>query len=324
MIRVGLVGIGAMGNVHFKAYKNVEEAEVVAVADPRMDMAKEKVADESIKIYATMEEMMENEELDMIDICTPSYMHAEMSIKALGMGYHVLCEKPMSISSKDTQAMIDAAEKSGKKFMIAHVVRFMQPYEYLKSVIDSGELGKVVHIDMRRGSTIPGNSWENWMQDIKKSGGTPIDLSIHDIDFVQYVFGQPDKVWGTYRQLNNKSDCVVSNFTYGDFDITMTAGWYKCTKPFKAEYLAIFEEGYIENIGDDKVLKNGEEISFEEAKEDDSEKDLYITTGSGYENEIRYFVNCVINDEKTDRVTLESSAASVKLVERILENTNII
>lgn len=320
MIRVGLVGIGAMGNVHYKAYKNVEDAKVVAIAEVRGDMAKEKIGDDGVRIYSSMEEMMANEELDMIDICLPSYMHAEASIKALEMGYHVLCEKPMSISSADTQGMIEAAKKSGKKFMVAHVVRFMKPYEYLKSIVDSGELGKLVHIDMRRGSTIPSNSWENWMQDLKKSGGTPIDLSIHDIDFVQYVFGQPKEVWGTYRQLKNKSDCVVSNFTYDDFDITMTAGWYKCTKPFKAEYLAIFEEGYIESIGDD-LLKNGEPVEVETEQAGD-DKDLYIITDSGYENEIRYFVNCIINDTNPDKVTPESSEASVKLVERILENTH--
>lgn len=320
MIRVGLIGIGAMGNVHYKAYKNIAEAKVIAVADPRLDMAKEKIGDDDVKLYANVDEMLANEELDMLDICLPSYMHKDASIKALEMGYHVLCEKPMSISSKDTPAMIEAAKKSGKKFMIAHVVRFMKPYEYLKSIVDSGELGKLVHIDMRRGSTIPSNSWENWMQDLKKSGGTPIDLSIHDIDFVQYVFGEPKEVWGTYRQLNNKSDCVVSNFTYDDFDITMTAGWYKCTKPFKAEYLAIFEEGYIESIGDD-LLKNGEPVEVETEQAGD-DKDLYIITDSGYENEIRYFVNCIINDTNPDKVTPESSEASVKLVERILENTH--
>lgn len=322
MIRVGLVGIGAMGNVHYKAYKNVSDAKVIAVADVRTEMAKEKIGDDDVKLYTSMEEMMASEELDMIDICLPSYMHAEASIKALGMGYHVLCEKPMSISSKETKGMIEAAKKSGKKFMIAHVVRFMKPYEYLKSIVDSGELGKLVHIDMRRGSTIPSNSWENWMQDLKKSGGTPIDLSIHDIDFVQYVFGEPKEVWGTYRKLNNKSDCVVSNFTYDDFDITMTAGWYKCTKPFKAEYLAIFEEGYIESIGDD-LLKNGEPVAVETEQAGD-DKDLYIITDSGYENEIRYFVNCIINDTNPDKVTPESSEASVKLVERILENTHML
>lgn len=323
MIRVGLVGIGSMGNVHYKAYKNVAEAEVVAVADVRLDMAKEKVGDDAVNLYTSMEEMMANEELDMIDICTPSYMHAEMSIKALGMGYHVLCEKPMSPSSKDTSAMIEAAKKSGKKFMVAHVVRFMKPYEYLKSVIDSGELGKIVHIDMRRGSTIPGKSWEDWMHDVNKSGGTPIDLTIHDVDFAQYIFGEPNKIWSTYRKMRNKCDYVTSNFVYDDFDITIMAGWCECVKPFKDEFVAVFEKGYIENIGEGKVLLNGEPLDLGSNQNGDKE-DLCVISDSGYENEIRYFVNAIINGTDTDKVTPESSETSVKLAEKILKNAYII
>ena len=322
MIRVGLVGIGGMGKVHFNAYKNVEDAKVVAVADIRCEMAKEKVEDDSIKIYSTMEEMLANEELDMVDICTPSYLHAELTIKALNSGLHVLCEKPMSNTYEETIAMKEAAEKSGKFLMVAHVVRFMYAYEYLKSVVDSGELGKVVHIYMRRSSTIPSWSWEDWMRDLAKSGGTPYDLSIHDIDYVQSVFGEPKKVSGVYRKLAGNSDCVVSHFIYDDFDITMSAGWYNCTFAFRDEYLALFENGYVENVGG-VVTKNGEEVKFASGTEDVSDAGINIKSGSGYEAEIRYFVDCVKNNIKPDRVTIESSQASVKLVDKIIESAII-
>ena len=183
MINVALVGIGGMGNVHFRAYRKMENVKIVAVADVRTEMAKEKVADESIKIYSCIDELLENEKPDMIDICTPSYLHKEIAVKALNAGVHVLCEKPMSLNTKDTAEIISAAEKSGKLFMTAHVVRFMAPYRYLKSVIDSGELGNPVHIEMKRTSAIPKWSWEDWMRCEAKSGGATIDLSIHDIDF---------------------------------------------------------------------------------------------------------------------------------------------
>lgn len=324
MIKVGLVGIGGMGKVHFNAYKNIADAKVVAVADVRCDMAKEKVEDDSIKIYASMEEMLANEELDMVDICTPSYLHAGLTIKALEAGLHVLCEKPMSNKSSEAKAMKEAADKASKFYMTAHVVRFMHPYEYLKQIVDSGELGKVVHIDMRRSSSIPKWSWEDWMRDLSKSGGTPYDLSIHDIDYVQYVFGKPKKVSGVYRKLQGNSDCVVSNFIYDDFDITMTAGWYNCTKPFKDEYLAIFENGYVENIGDGKVLLNGEEVKFaDDSTEDVSDAGINIKTGSGYEAEIRYFVDCIKTGKKPEKVTAQSSLDSVLLVDEILKDAFI-
>ena len=320
MIKVGLVGIGGMGKVHFNAYKNIEDAKVVAVADVRCEMAKEKVEDDSINIYSSIEEMLASEELDMVDICTPSYLHAPLTITALNSGVHVLCEKPMSNTYKETVAMREAAEKSGKFLMVAHVVRFMHAYEYLKSIIDSGELGKVVHIDMRRSSSIPTWSWEDWMRDLSKSGGTPYDLSIHDIDYVQYVFGMPKKVSGVYRKLKDNSDCIVSHFVYDDFDITMSAGWYNCKLEFKDEYFAVFENGYLENIGGGKVLKNGEEVKFATEAEDVSDAGINIKAGSGYEAEIRYFVDCIKNNVKPDRVTVESSQTSVALVDEILKD----
>ena len=133
MKKVALVGIGGMGGCHFNCYKGIENAEVIAFADVRTEMAKEKVNNENIHIYGSLDELLENETPDIIDICTPSYMHRDMSIKCLEKGFHVLCEKPMSLNSEDTAAIIAAAEKSGKLFMTAHVVRFMTPYMYRRA-----------------------------------------------------------------------------------------------------------------------------------------------------------------------------------------------
>ena len=321
MIKVALIGIGGMGNVHFNAYKKIESARVIAVADVRTDMAREKVNDENIRIYASMDDLLENESPDVVDICTPSYLHSEFSIKALKKGIHVLCEKPMSLSSKETKDMIDAAEKSGKLFMTAHVVRFMAPYVYLKNVVDSGEMGKPVHIDMKRLSGMPAWSWEDWMRDLNKSGGTPIDLSIHDIDFIQYAFGQPEKVSGVYKKMANNNDYIVSQLVYDGFDVTVTGGWYNCSIPFRAEYTAIFENGYVESIGG-KLIKNGEEVNVE-VGEISGDTGINLSGADGYVDEIKYFIDCIMNGRKPEIVTPESSQNSIKLIERILENSTI-
>ena len=206
-MKVGLIGLGGMGFVHFNCYKKMADVEI-AVADVRVDMAKDKINDASIPVYASLSELLKNEEVDFIDICTPSYLHADLTVEALNAGKHVLCEKPMSISSQESERMIEASKKNGKLLMIAHVVRFMSPYVYLKSVISSGELGKPIHITMNRLSEAPKWSWENWMLDEEKSGGVPLDLSIHDIDFTQYVFGQPKEVIATRRPLNVNDDYI--------------------------------------------------------------------------------------------------------------------
>ena len=323
MIRVGLVGIGGMGNSgHFKNYQRLEDVKVVAVADVRTDMAKEKVADDSINIYSSIDELLASEKVDVIDICTPSYMHCEMSIKALNYGAHVLCEKPMSLSSSETAKIIEAAEKSGILFMTAHVVRFMKPYMYLKSVVESKELGNLVRLDMKRLSSIPLWSWDDWMRDVNRSGGTPIDLSIHDLDFVQYLFGEPKEVSGIYRKLSDNNDYIVSNLIYDNFTVSAEGTWYNAKIPFEASFYAIFTDGFLQFKGG-KVYKNGEEINLDLEKTQE-DMGINISNTDGWYSEIEYFINCVKTNTKPQIVTPESSQASVKLVERILENVTII
>ena len=314
-MKVGLIGIGGMGNVHFNCYKKIDGMEI-AVADIRVDMAKEKTKDESIPVYASYEEMIKAEKPDFVDICTPSYMHTDMAVKAMELGCHVLCEKPMSINSDEAQRMIDAKEKYGKLLMTAHVVRFMAPYVYLKSVVDSGELGKPVHIIMHRLSEAPKWSWENWMLDTNKSGGVTLDLSVHDIDFMQYVFGQPKSLEASYHDLKNNSNYVSSTFFYDGFSVQTVGAWYNASVPFHAEYLAVFENGFVESKGG-KVIKNGQEVSLE-VGETSENTGINLSGADGYLDEINYFISCINNGKNPERVLPESSLTSVKLVEEIL------
>ncbi len=321
MLKVGLVGIGGMGFVHFNAYKNMDDCKIVAVADVRTDMAKEKAADESINIYPSIDEMIANEELDIIDICTPSYLHADISIKALESGANVICEKPMTLNSADAERVIEAAKKSDKKFMIAHVVRFMTPYAYLADEIKKGELGELLRLDMKRISSIPLWSWENWMRDYSKSGGTPMDLTIHDIDYVQSILGQPDEVRGRYYKMNDNNDYVLSELVYGNTVVTAEGTWFNCDIPFDASYRAVFSNGWIA-LKDGKVYKNGEVVELEQG-ETSEDTGINLSGADGYATEIRYFVECVKTNIQPSFVTPESSKASVELIERIIKNSSV-
>lgn len=321
MIKVALIGIGGMGGCHFNCYKDIENAEVIAVCDVRADMAKEKVHNENIHIYSSYDELLENENPDYVDICTPSYMHREMSIKALEKGINVLCEKPMSLSTADTEAILSAVKKSGKIFMTAHVVRFMKAYMYLKNVIDSKELGDLLRLDMKRISSIPDWSWEDWMRDLDKSGGTPIDLSIHDIDFVQYVLGEPNEVSGVYHKLKDNNDFIVSELVYDNCIVTAEATWYNYNIPFEASFSAVFTNGALNYTGG-KMLKNGEKVEIT-TENTSSDTGINISNTDGYGGEIEYFVSCIEKNIEPEVVTPESSHASVKLIERILKNSVI-
>lgn len=313
-MKVALIGIGGMGGCHFMNYKSIPEAEIIAVADVRTDMAKEKVEGTGAKVYATMEELLANEKPELIDICTPSYLHADLAIKALEAGCHVLCEKPMTLSTEDAQRVLDAAKKTDKLFMVAHVVRFMEPYAYLRNVIKSGELGKLLRLDMKRISAIPTWSWEDWMRQPEKSGGTPMDLMIHDLDYVQSVLGMPDSISGIYHALRDDNDFAVANLMYGDTIVSTEATWFHTGIPFDASFLAVFENGFVKLAGGE-LYRNGEKVDLGAAKCANEDLGINVSNADGYGVEIRYFMNCIKENKAPEMVTPESSYNSVKLVE---------
>lgn len=323
MIKVALIGIGGMGEVHYNSYRSAKNCKLIAVADIREEMAREKVKEDDINIYHDMDELLKNENPDIVDICTPSYMHADMSIKALESGINVLCEKPMTLNSKDAERVIEAVKKSGKLYMVAHVVRFTKAYEYLKEFIENEELGKLVRLDMKRLSETPVWSWENWMQDEKKSGGAPLDLSIHDVDFVQSVLGMPDKISGVCNKMSrNENDYILSQMIYGDTVVTTEGAWFKYKIPFEAKFTAIFQNGTIK-FENGVLTKNRVEIELEKLNEC-SDSGINISASNSNVAEIEYFAECVATGTQPTKVMPESSKQSIELMEKIIENSIVL
>ena len=169
---------------------------------------------------------------------------------------------------------------------------------------------------MHRLSEAPKWSWENWMLVPDKSGAVTLDLSIHDIDFMQYVFGQPKSLEASYQDIKDNTNYVCSTFFYDGFSVNTVGAWYNASIPFRAEYLAVFENGYVESKGG-KVTKNGAEVSLEvgEASENTG---INLSGADGYSDEIRYFIDCIKCGREPARVAPESSLTSVKIVEEIL------
>jgi len=324
MIRVGIVGNGGISKVHILAYNSIENTKLVAVADIEGVNASrhEIIKDTDVKVYTSLEEMIANEELDLLDVCTPSYLHAEMALYGLNHGLHVICEKPFSRHSEDTYAVIEAAKKTGKKLMIAQVVRFMKPYSYLRSVIEDGSLGKVIHADFKRLSSVPRWSHRGWLTDKALSGGAPIDLSVHDIDFVYSVFGEPRDINGSHRPYRGAdsfglNDYITACLAYEGFSVNITGSFYNADIPFRAEFLVLFENGYVE-LKDGKVYNCGKEVSLED-KAPAADTGINLSGTSAYTDEIAYFISCIEQYKEPTMALPVSSQASLKLTERIID-----
>jgi predicted dehydrogenase len=297
----------------------MQDIELVALCDIRMDMLKEKVGDYPIRLYADMDEMLQAEKPDMVDLCTPTYMHVEQAVKAMEFGCHVLSEKPMALNSEDCETLLAAIKRTGKRYMTAQVVRFMNAYKYLRGVIESGKYGKLESLAMQRVSATPIWSWDNWMVDEARSGHVALDLMIHDIDYMQSVLGEPKAINGIYRPMkDNVTNYALANYFYDGFSVSIETGWYNDQKqPFLATFRATFENGNIILGADGQLRDCCAPVDFD-AVESIGETGINISNVDGYAGEIKYFIDCIRSGEPNATVTPESAQATIKLVERTL------
>ncbi|NLG81447.1 MAG: Gfo/Idh/MocA family oxidoreductase [Bacilli bacterium] len=322
MVRVAIVGCGGMGSVHFEVYKKLPDVEIVALVDIRREKAEEKAKESAIHVYTDIDEMLTNEKVDIVDICTPSYLHKELAIKAMKMGCHVLCEKPMALSSQDALEMKKVSETKQVYYMTAHVIRFWPEYRYLERILKEGTLGKVYHAHFSRIGLKPAWSWNNWMQDEKMSGRVLFDLHVHDADFIFKLFGTPKSIT-PLRVDEGENICYWHNlYQYNDFFVTAEASWYDCLYPFQMAFRVVFEGGIVE-------YKQGKLYVYEKGKEGKEimivaellEK-LGLFAKGGYENEIRYFIQCVKNNTPPAVITTDESIQCLEILESIKARFN--
>lgn len=311
MLKVGLVGVGGISGAHIPAWEAMEGAELVAICDIRTERLEKYPAK---KHYTDFEEMLSNEELDILDICLPTYLHADFAIKAMEKGINVITEKPISLKEEDVERVYAAAEKNNVKFMVAQVLRFWPEYELLKEIYDSKRYGKLLSGTMTRLGSCPRWSWDGWMTDEKRSGLVPFDLHIHDLDFMVYAFGMP-KVTNQFRAKLPNQDYMNISYDFGGFSINAEASWYMPCYPFTAEFRFQFEEAVVawENGKMMIYLDNEEKIDLSQQAEGDT-GDINLPKSDAYANEINYFADCVRNNKPVEKVKPEELACVLSIL----------
>ena len=170
MLKIALVGVGGISGAHIPAWDEMENAELVALCDIRPERMEQY---ENKKHYTDFDEMLDNEEIDILDICLPTYLHAEYAIKAMERGIHVISEKPISMNADDIDRVYETAKKNNVKFMVAQVLRFWPEYELLKE-IDLDSLSRGIRICFT-------NDEEKGFSGIKELIGKKIDFCEYSI-----------------------------------------------------------------------------------------------------------------------------------------------
>ena len=319
MIKVGLIGCGFMGTMHANCYKNIDGVELVAFADVRREMADKLAEGTNAAIYADGYDLINNADVDVIDICLPTYLHSEYAIAAMDKVKYVFVEKPVALTNEEAQDMIKKANETGANVQIGQVIRFWDEYVKLAEIIASGDMGKIINANFRRISPIPTWGWNDWLLKTELSGGAAQDLHIHDMDYVLSLFGKPNDMKTVKNIIGQSSSYINSLLTYDNFVVGVEGTWgLPGTHPFEATFRVVFEKGVVENAGGKFMLytdESAEEIKIE--KEDvlgDGFEGGNISDLGGYYNELVYFTNCAKNGTKVEKATLTDGAESLEFV----------
>jgi predicted dehydrogenase len=134
-------------------------------------------------------------DVDIVDICTHTPAHKEGVLAAAAAGKPVMCEKPLASHLPDAQEMVDTCVAAGVPRFVAHVVRFFPQCAQAKALLASGQLGRPGVIRTIRGGSPPRATSDTWYSDLSASGGVIMDVSIHDIDYVRWCFGEVERVF---------------------------------------------------------------------------------------------------------------------------------
>ncbi len=227
MVRIGIVGIGFMGRIHYLASQGLKGAEVTAVCsrdaaklagdwrNTRGNFGPEpgEVDLSGVKKYGTVAEILADPDIDLIDICTVTDQHAPLALQALKAGKHVLVEKAIALSTADADAMVAAARSAGKLLMVAHVLPFFPEFKFAAEVIRGGLYGKVLAAHFKRVIAKP--DWSADIGDAAKTGGPAVDLHIHDTHFIGLVCGVPKEVFAVGTIEKDAVTYLTTSYLYG-------------------------------------------------------------------------------------------------------------
>ncbi len=309
-LKVAVIGCGSIAkHRHLPEFAANNHVEIVAVCDIVEERAQATADQYDAKAYTNYKDVIADEQIDVVSVCLPNYLHAPVSIAALRAGKHVLCEKPMATSRQEAEQMIEAANKSGKKLMIAHNQRFVSSHQKARALIESGELGKIYSFRTAFGHDGP-ESWsidgrDSWFFNKQEAFiGAMGDLGVHKTDLIRYLLGEEITEVAGFVETSAK----------GDTDVDDNA---VCILKTKSGIIGTLAASWSYNAGqDNSTVIYGEKATLR--LEDDPQYSLIVQYTNG--EVVNYELDAIQTNEEGGQTT---SHVIDHFVQAILNNTEV-
>ncbi len=320
MIRVGIVGLGFMGRMHYRCWTSTPGAQVTAICEANpavLDAAKkaptgnvtgaaDQIDLDHLKVFSSLDDLIASGTVDALSITLPTFLHPDTTVKALGAGLHVLCEKPMALSVAECDRMIAAAKEADRVLQIGHCIRFWPEYIVARDLVRSGKYGKLVAASFRRFSTQPAWSPDNWFADEQRSGGQALDLHIHDTDYIHYLLGLP-------KSVNSIADpaqgYISSQYHYGDGTAVVAESCWRMAASFGFEmsFVMVLEQATI-------TFDCTRSPAFRVCPAEGESFTPELPEGDGYSREVAHFLQAITGPPVEPVVTAWESRETIRLV----------
>jgi predicted dehydrogenase len=308
-LKCALVGCGRISQVHLQTLAREERARLVAVADVEPQAARSVGEAFGVPAFTSLDELLKTTLPDAVILCTPPDTHRTLTEAALSAGAHVLCEKPLTLSVHDAQAMVEGAHRAGRTLMMASKFRYVQDIVRAKGMIESGILGEVILYENEFCSHVEMKSRWNALRSIS-GGGVLIDNGSHSVDIFRYLIGPVHDIQVTFgkqwQHIEVEDTCHLNlrsaDNTFGAIDLS----W------------SIHKEDpyFIHIYGTEGMLQ----VGWKASRYRQSEKMDWVGFGSGYDKfqavgaQLANFIS-TIEDEAKPVITCEDAVESVRVIQ---------
>ncbi len=317
-VNIAVAGLGFMGVTHLRAYRQLHNARLVAVCDisrqpvggvlpavnGNLGQSTPVPLGPGVRFYRKFDDLLADNEVDVVDICTPTALHPRHITAAMRANKHVLCEKPLAQNAQDARKLLKRLNGTRKFLMPAMCMRFWPGWAEMKQIVSDKTYGAVLAASFRRLSAKP-----DWSKVAAHYGGALYDLHVHDTDFVYFLFGRPSKVYSSgVVSAQGTVDHVVTQYSYPGGPSVQAEGSWLLAKGFDMAFTLLCERATI-----DFNLARGEG-ALQISSRDKLPRMLAPTDTDGYNAELRYFVNCVARGERPSVVTAQDCVTTLEIL----------
>lgn len=325
MLKVGLIGCGNISVIHLEAINKNADALLVSVCDIKNDVVSKVANEMNCKAYSDYAEMLEHEDLDVVHICTPHYLHKEMIVKALSLNIHVVTEKPVVMNIEESKAVQAALSESTAKLAVTFQNRLNPTSLVMRRYVDEGTLGELIGI---KGfvtwcrEPIQYYAESDWRgQYATEGGGFLINQGIHTLDLIQWLGGEINTLNGSYstkafQQYIEVEDTaeIYIEFKNGAKGLFYGTNAYSTNTPVEMELM--FQNGLLKYMNGKLYIEdeNKDFVFLEEDFAPDQRGMSYW--GASHQKTINAFYKAII-DNTSDYINLDEGLKTIAILDQL-------